>query len=56
MLRNLIIGAVLAASLSTAALAQGQVGTAAEAKSMMDKAITELKANEGAALYQHGSS
>jgi hypothetical protein len=51
MLRKLMISALAGASLtlSTAAFAQG-TGTAAEAKAMLDKAITELKANEAAAL------
>jgi signal transduction histidine kinase len=51
MLRKLIINALAgtALALSVAAYAQG-TGTAAEAKAMMEKAITELKANEAAAL------
>ena len=51
MLRKLIISALAgtALTLSAAAYAQG-TGTAAEAKAMMEKAITELKANEAAAL------
>ena len=35
---------------STATFAQGQSGTAAEAKAMLEKAVTELKVNEAAAL------
>jgi signal transduction histidine kinase len=50
MVRKLLIGAVISVALSTAAFAQGQVGTAAEAKAILDKAVTELKANEAAAL------
>jgi cytochrome c len=51
MLRKLMISALAGAALtlSTATFAQG-TGTAAEAKAMLDKAITELKANEAAAL------
>jgi hypothetical protein len=51
MLRKLMITTLAGAALtlSTAAFAQG-TGTAAEAKSMLDKAVTELKANEAAAL------
>jgi hypothetical protein len=44
-----MIGAALSVAFSTAALAQS-VGTAAEAKAMLEKAITELKAGEPAAL------
>ena len=51
MLRKLMIGAVagVALALAPSAFAQG-VGTAAEAKAMIEKAVTELKANEAAAL------
>jgi cytochrome c len=47
-----IVGAVagLAMALSGATFAQGQFGSAAEAKAMLDKAVTELKANEAAAV------
>jgi cytochrome c len=47
-----IVGAVagLAMALSSAAYAQSQFGSAAEAKAMLDKAVTELKANEAAAV------
>jgi hypothetical protein len=44
----LVASAALA--FSTTAFAQGQFGTAAEAKAMLEKAVTELKANEAAAL------
>src|SRR6195256_4340058 len=47
LLISALTGTVL--TLATAAFAQG-VGTAAEAKAMLEKAITELKANETAAL------
>ena len=52
MLRNLMPGAlaVVAIGLAGAALAQGQFGTAAEARAMLDKAVAELKSNEAAAL------
>jgi signal transduction histidine kinase len=52
MLRKLIVSAVGAAALalSANAIAQGQFGTAAEAKAMLEKAVTEIKANEAAAL------
>jgi len=51
MLRKLVIGTIAGAMLALApsAFAQG-VGTAAEAKAMIEKAVTELKANEAAAL------
>jgi len=51
MLRKLMISALAgtALTLATAAFAQG-VGTAPEAKAMLEKAITELKASEAAAL------
>ena len=49
MLRKLLIGAAVSAALSTAALAQS-VGTAAEAKAMLEKAVAELKAGEATAL------
>ena len=50
MLRELMIGTVVSVALSTVAFAQGSVGTPAEAKAMVEKAVTELKANEAAAL------
>ena len=50
MVCKLLIGVVVSVALSTAAFAQAQVGTAAEAKAMLEKAVTELKANEAAAL------
>jgi signal transduction histidine kinase len=51
MLRKLMFSTLtgVALALSTTAYAQG-TGTAAEAKAMMEKAVTELKANEAAAL------
>jgi cytochrome c len=52
MFRKLLLGAIASATLAFAATAQGQgqFGTAAEAKAMLEKAIEELKANEAAAL------
>src|SRR5262245_50716679 len=52
MLRKLIVSAVggAALALSANAFAQGQFGTAAEAKAMLEKAVAEIKANETAAL------
>jgi cytochrome c len=52
MLRKLVLGAVASAALavSTTVFAQGQFGTAAEAKAMIEKAAAELKTNEATAL------
>lgn len=52
MLRGVFFGAMasLAVALGGTALAQGQFGTAAEAKAMLEKAVAELKSNEAAAL------
>ena len=53
MLRNLMIGAVsvVALTLSTAAIAQqGQFGTPAEAKAMLEKAVAAVKADKAKAL------
>ena len=52
MLRKLMLGAVASAALavSTTVFAQGQFGTAAEAKAMIEKAAAELKTNEATAL------
>jgi hypothetical protein len=53
MSRTFMIAAASAAVLTlspTAFAQQGQVGTAAQAKAMEEHAITELKANENAAL------
>jgi signal transduction histidine kinase len=51
MLRKLMISALAGTALGlfSASFAQG-VGTAAEAKAMVEKAVAELKANEAAAL------
>ena len=53
MLRTLLIGtvAVSVIALSTA-FAQGQFGTAAEAKAMLDKAVAAIKADKAKALDQ----
>jgi len=52
MLRKLMIGTVPAVALvlSTAAFAQGQFGTAAEAKAMLEKAVAAVKADKAKAL------
>ena len=50
--RTLITGALaaIAIALASAAETQGQFGSAAEAKALIEKAVAELKANEAAAL------
>jgi hypothetical protein len=52
MLRRLMLAAIASVALAVSAPAfmQGQSGTAAEAKAMIEKAVTELKANQAAAL------
>jgi hypothetical protein len=52
MIRTLMIGALSAAvlSLSTAVFAQGQFGTADEAKAMLVKAVAAVKADQAVAL------
>ena len=50
MVRNLLLAAGALVALSVFASAQGQFGNAAEAKAMLEKAVAELKSNEGAAL------
>ena len=57
MLRKLMISVLTgtALTLSTAAFAQA-TGTATEAKAMLEKAITELKANEAAALAKFNNT
>jgi cytochrome c len=49
-LAAILIGTALAGLLATAAFAQGQTGSAAEAKAMLEKAAAELKTNAAAAL------
>jgi hypothetical protein len=53
MLRTLMAGAVFAAAVALAPAAfaqQGQFGSAAEAKAMLERAIVELKVNDAAAI------
>lgn len=50
MVRSLVLGTVISIAFAAIAMAQGQVGTAAEARAMLDKAAAELKANEATAL------
>jgi hypothetical protein len=50
MLRRLLIGAVVSAMLSAAAYAEGQFGTAAEAKAMLEKAVAAVKADKAKAM------
>jgi type II secretory pathway pseudopilin PulG len=52
MLRKVMIGvlASLAMTLSTAAFAQAQFGTAAEAKAMLEKAVAAVKTDKAKAL------
>ena len=52
MLRKLIIAAITSAALSIVAVGQGQFGTAAEAKAMLEKAVTAVKADKAKALDQ----
>src|SRR6478735_12291957 len=52
MLRKLMIAAITSATLSIAALGQGQFGTAAEARAMLDKAVAAVKADKAKALDQ----
>ena len=49
MLRNVLLGA-LAVAFSAAALAQGQFGTADEAKAMLQKAVAAVKADKAKAI------
>ena len=50
MVRNLFMGALMSVAFATSAFAQGQVGTAAEARAMLEKGVTELKANDAMAI------
>jgi signal transduction histidine kinase len=52
MLRKLVIGALASAAitLSSAAFAQGQFGTGAEAKAMLEKAVAAVKADKAKAI------
>ena len=57
MFRSVLNGVVLASALSSVAFAQNPNGTALEAKAMLEKAVTELKADQTAALANcRGSS
>jgi Single Cache domain 2 len=52
MLRKLLIGAASVAALTSVTLAEGQFGTAAEAKAMLEKAVAAVKADKAKALDQ----
>ena len=52
MLRILVIGVMTSAALTVAAWAQGQFGTATEARAMLDKAVAAVKADKAKALDQ----
>jgi hypothetical protein len=52
MLRKLMIAAITSAALSIVAVGQGQFGTAAEAKAMLEKAVTAVKADKAKTLDQ----
>jgi signal transduction histidine kinase len=58
MVRRMFMAVAVAATLAaTAAVAQGQFGTAAEAKAMLEKAVTAVKADKAKALadFQAGA-
>ncbi len=50
MLRRFILSTLSVMALATSAHAAGEFGTAAEAKAMLDKAVTAVKANKADAL------
>ena len=50
MLRKFVLAAITCAAFSTSAIAQGQFGTAAEAKAMLEKAVAAVKADKAKAL------
>jgi signal transduction histidine kinase len=50
MLRKLTFAAVACAAFSSLAIAQGQFGTAAEAKAMLEKTVAAVKADKAKAL------
>jgi signal transduction histidine kinase len=52
MFRNLAFAAVACAAIAMSAIAQGQFGTAAEAKAMLEKAVAAVKADKTKALDQ----
>jgi len=48
--KHIALTAIFALGLNSAAMAQSETGTAAEAKAMLERAIVAVKANEAAAL------
>src|SRR6202008_2877407 len=52
MLRKLMFATVTSAAFASLAFAQGQFGTAAEAKAMLEKAVASVKADKAKALDQ----
>ena len=50
MIRKILLGAALVATIATSAYAQAPFGTAAEAKAMLEKAVVAVKADKTAAL------
>ena len=52
MLRKLMFAAITSTAFSALAVAQGQFGTAAEAKAMLEKAVAAVKADKATALDQ----
>ncbi len=50
MIRKILLGAALVATLATSAYAQAPFGTEAEAKAMLEKAVVAVKADKAAAL------
>jgi len=48
----MLIGTIASAALAVAAMAQGQFGTAAEAKAMLEKAVAAVKGDKTKALDQ----
>jgi len=52
MLRSTLLGVIASSALAISAWAQGQFGTAAEARAMLDKAVVAIKADKTKALDQ----
>ena len=52
MLRPTLLGVIASSTLAISALAQGQFGTAAEARAILDKAVVAIKADKVKALDQ----
>jgi signal transduction histidine kinase len=52
MLRRFVFAAITCASISALAIAQGQFGSSAEAKAMLEKAVAAVKADKAKALDQ----